>query len=223
MPTPIFYNDNEEELLFNNLLTTNTIPQNKVQPHNKIQPKNDPPPPAETIPQQSNHIAEKPPIPGLSWLERAIQDSTNAAARTKTAQAKWKKTLQALREEEMQNKIEVVKDAAIKELCQAFRTLNLREGKVEQVNQVHSAISKMTKIDLSTLKFEDEPRTWEEAQWSADAKCWEEGYWDQLKSLKQMGVYKLIPRCDVPQGSKICKGRPVFRIKWDENSNVIRL
>ena len=64
----------------------------------------------------------------------------------------------------------------------------------------------MSKIDPSTLEFEDEPKTWEEACQSADAKCWEEGYCDELKSLKDMGVYKLVPQCDVPQGSKVQKG-----------------
>ena len=37
-----------------------------------------------------------------------------------------------------------------------------------------------------------------------------------------MGIYKLIPRSDVPQGTKICKGRPVSRIKRDENGKAIR-
>ena len=80
----------------------------------------------------------------------------------------------------------------------------------------------MTKIDPSTLDFKDEPKMWEEAKHSADAKWWEEGYRDELTSLKEMGVYKLIPRCDVPQGTKICKGWPVFRIKQDKNGKAIR-
>ena len=130
--------------------------------------------------------------------------------------------MQDLREEETRNEPKIVEDAAIKELRQAFGTLNLGEGKAEQVDQVLSAISEMTKIDPSTLEFEDEPKTWEEAQRSADAKRWEEGYRDELKSLKDMGVYKLVPRCDVPQGSKIRKGRPVFRIKRDEHGKAVR-
>ena len=40
--------------------------------------------------------------------------------------------------------------------------------------------------------------------------------------LKDMGIYKLIPTSDVPQGTKIHKGRPVFRIKRDKNSKAIR-
>jgi len=65
----------------------------------------------------------------------------------------------------------IIEDAAIKKLCQAFRTLNVGEGKAEQVDQVLSAISKMTKLDPSTLEFEDNPRTWEEAEQSVDTKC----------------------------------------------------
>ena len=37
-----------------------------------------------------------------------------------------------------------------------------------------------------------------------------------------MGVYKLIPRSDVPQGQKIRKGMPIFRIKRDENGKGVR-
>ena len=45
---------------------------------------------------------------------------------------------------------------------------------------------------------------------------------DELTSLKEMGIYKLIPRCDIPQGTKIRKVQPVFRIKRDENGKAIR-
>jgi len=37
-----------------------------------------------------------------------------------------------------------------------------------------------------------------------------------------MDVYKLVPWCDVPQGTKIHKGWPVFRIKRDENGKAVR-
>ena len=79
----------------------------------------------------------------------------------------------------------------------------------------------MTKIDPSTLEFEDEPKTWDEAKQSINAKHWEEGYRDELKSLKEMGVYKLVPRCNIPQGTKIQKGHPVFRIKHDETGKAV--
>lgn len=135
--------------------------------------------------------------------------------------AERKKTLQDLWEEEARNEPKVVKDEAIKELRQAFGTLNLRDENTEQIDWTLSAISEMTKIDPSTLEFEDEPKTWDEAKQSINAKHWEEGYRDELKSLKEMGVYKLVPRCNIPQGTKIQKGHPVFRIKHDETGKAV--
>ena len=103
-----------------------------------------------------------------------------------------------------------------------FGTLDLGDAEGNRVDQALSAISEMLQIDPSTLEFEDKPRSWKEAKASVDAKRWEEGYRDELKSLKEMGVYKLIPRSDVPQGHKIRKGMPVFRIKRDETGKAIR-
>jgi len=80
----------------------------------------------------------------------------------------------------------------------------------------------MPQIDLSTLEFEDELKNWKEAKASANAKQWEEGYHEELKSLKDMGVYKLIPRSDIPQGQKIRKGMPIFRIKCEENGKAVQ-
>jgi hypothetical protein len=54
-------------------------------------------------------------------------------------------------------------------------------------------ISEMTNFDPESLQFEDEPKTWDEAKDSPDTACWEAGYKDELKSLKDMEVYKLIP------------------------------
>ena len=163
------------------------IPQVNIIPHNG------PALPDETIPCHSNHIAEKSEIPGPSWLKRAVQESTNSAIRLKTMWAEWKKTLQDIQEEETHNASQIVEDVAVKERHQAFRTLNIREGKVEQIKQVLSTISEMTKIDPSTLEFKDEPKTWEKAKQSVNAKYWEEGYHDELKSLKSMGALKEQP------------------------------
>ena len=196
-PTPIFFDEDEEEMLPPiNPPHSDLLPQTETP--NIIPKTNDVPPivlapPEENIPRHSNRIAEKPQNPGPLRLEKAIQESSNAAARIKETRAEWKKTLQDLREEDARNAPQVVEDVAVKELHQAFGTLNLREGEAEQIDQVLCAISEMTKIDPSTLEFEDEPKTWEEAQQSADAKHWEEGDRDELKSLKDIGVYKLIP------------------------------
>ena len=154
--------------------------------------------------------------------ERAVQESTDAGIRLRETCAERKKTLQDIQEEEARNAPEIVENAAIAELMEIFRTLNLGDIEGDRIDQALSAISGMPQIDPLTLEFEDEPRNWKEAKASVDAKRWEEGYRDELKSLKEMGVYKLIPRSDVPQGHKIRKGMPVVRIKRDETGKAIR-
>ena len=225
--TPIFFDDDEEEFLPPEKQPRSyPIPQltsnlNQETTNVPIEPPQNAGP-EDPIPRRSNRIAEKPEIKGPSRLEKAIEESAQAANRLRSARAERKKTLQDLREEEARNEPKVVEDEAIKELRQAFGTLNLGDEITEQIDQTLSAISEMTKIDPSTLEFEDEPKTWDEAKQSVDAKRWEEGYRDELKSLKEMGVYKLVPRRDIPQGTKIRKGRPVFRIKRDETGKAIR-
>lgn len=59
----------------------------------------------------------------------------------------------------------------------------------------------MADFDPESLQFEDDPKMWEEARNSADGERWREGYLEELKLLKDMSVYKLIPRNDVPQGN----------------------
>jgi hypothetical protein len=87
---------------------------------------------------------------------------------------------------------------------------------------VLSALGDTEGIDPRNMGLDDEPRNWKEAQASPEAKEWTKGYLDELKSLKDMGVYKLVPRSSVPAGAKIRKGRPIFVRKRDENGNVIR-
>ena len=135
--------------------------------------------------------------------------------------AECKKILQDIPEEEACNASEVIENAAIAELMEIFGPLNLGDIEGDHIDQALSAMSEMPQIDPSTLEFEDELRNWKEAKASADAKCWKEGYHDELKSLKEMGIYKLIPRSDVLQGHKIRKGMPIFRIKCDETGKAI--
>ena len=209
---PTHFDNEEEDVLPDNLTQLNN-------PHN--------PPPA-VIPvidapiRRSSQIAEKPAEPRPTCTETAIQDSIDAGIWLQEARAEWKKTLQDIQEEEERNTPEVIENATIVELKEIFGTLNLGDAEGDRVDWALSAISEMPQIDPSSLDFDDEPRTWKEAQMSADAKRWEEGYRDELKSLKDMGVYKLIPRTDVPQGHKVRKGMLVFQIKCDETGKAIR-
>jgi hypothetical protein len=111
-----------------------------------------------------------------------------------------------------------VSNDTINDLRQAFEDLDLGD----QAHELLALISEMNTLDPESLQFEDEPKTWDEARNSADAGRWEAGYRDELKSLKDMGVYKLIPRSEVPPGKQIRKGKPIFHIKRDETGQVVR-
>ena len=67
----------------------------------------------------------------------------------------------------------------------------------------------------------DEP-TFREAMNSPDAAKWTLGIQDELKSLKEMGVYQLVPRSDVPAGRKVLRGKWVLLLKRDEHGNPVR-
>ena len=67
-----------------------------------------------------------------------------------------------------------------------------------QIETILAAVMEFTELDPSSLEAEDELRTWEEAKCSPDYLWWKVGYSEELKSLKNMQVYVLVPRCDVP-------------------------
>jgi hypothetical protein len=107
----------------------------------------------------------------------------------------------------------------IDDLRLAFENLDLGD----QAHDLLAMISEMTDFDPESLQFEDELKTWDEAKAkdSPDAARWEAGYKDELESLKDMEVYKLIPQSEVPQGKHIRKGKLVFHIKQDEMGQAV--
>lgn len=155
-------------------------------------------------------------------LQQAVDESKEIGDCKQNEQAEHrvaKKTLADICEEELRNMPEVVEQAAIEELCALFS-----EGKPHTKANVHmilSSIASLSSIALNDFHFDNEPRTWEEALCSPNADKWEEGYREELKSLKDMDIYKLIPRSNVPATHKIQKGRPVFKAKHDETGAIV--
>ena len=49
----------------------------------------------------------------------------------------------------------------------------------------------------------------------------EEAYWEELRLLKDMNIYKLIPLDQVPAGHKVQRGWLVFKIKYDEDGKPV--
>ena len=132
--------------------------------------------------------------------------------------------IEEITEEEarMEEERPVHETTTVKELEQLLGKLKLTETPPSNITEaVLSALGNTEEINPH-IGLDNEPRTWKEAQASSEAKEWKNGYLDELKLLKDMGIYKLVPRSSVPAGAKIRKGRPVFTRKRDENGNVVR-
>ena len=91
----------------------------------------------------------------------------------------------------------------------------------ERIDNILAAISSIPQTDLDNFGL-DEPNTWNEARSSSYSEQWELGYREELQSLKDMGVYKLLHRSQVSAETKIRKGRPVFRLKRDADGKPVR-
>ena len=132
-------------------------------------------------------------------LECAVQDSKDSAAHLKAHKEEWKKTLQDLHVSAPPLNPSIVDKAT--------------QMALHDTNSFFAALAKFIELNTSTFECTDEPRTWEEALQLVDCEIWRSGYIDELNSLKEMGVYILVPQSEVPQGDKIQKGHPIFRIK----------
>jgi Reverse transcriptase (RNA-dependent DNA polymerase) len=88
----------------------------------------------------------------------------------------------------------------------------------EELEEIMAALAN-TPVDL---EYPDDPASLQEALDSSEADDWRKAMAEEFASIKEMGVYKLIPRSDVPKGRKIMKGRPVFHRKRDHTGQVIR-
>lgn len=157
--------------------------------------------------------------PPATRLERAVEESREAGRRIRAQRAEKRLNVEEARDvnmegENIQNHNDNIQniDANIPDLANI--------ASLEQIE--HLLVAAEALDNPISLDLGDEPQTWRQAQESADAKRWEDAYRDELKSLKDMGVYKLIPREDVPEGQKVRKGRPVFKIKRDENGKAVR-
>ena len=102
----------------------------------------------------------------------------------------------------------------MEELREVFQKLNIADkgggDTTHLMDQVLAAIADTSTIDLRNFGLEDEPKTYAEAKVSHDANKWEAGYCEEIKSLKDMKVFRLIPKSDIPKGSKVRRGCPIF-------------
>ena len=104
-----------------------------------------------------------------------------------------------------------------------FEKLNINdEGNISySFDMILSAIGDCSALNAHQFAT-DAPKNWEEARTKPEASEWEMAINNELKSLKDMGVYKLTPRSDLPQGTKVQKGNIILTNKIDEKGDLTR-
>ncbi|KAK0468820.1 hypothetical protein IW261DRAFT_1573432 [Armillaria novae-zelandiae] len=134
-----------------------------------------------------------------SCLEHAIEESQQSAIHVKAIQDEQRRALAELRAAVPPHDPEIADGATQRELQETLAD-SLGPENAQYLDDLFATLGHSA---YSAIQLEDEPNSWEEAQASADAQHWLKGYQDELKSLKEMGIYKLVPRSAVPQDHKI--------------------
>jgi hypothetical protein len=73
----------------------------------------------------------------------------------------------------------------------------------------------MCQVDTSR----DEPATLQEALAQEDGHLWQQAADEEMRSLRELGVYELVEK---PEGVKLLKNKWVHKIKQDQSSNTKR-
>lgn len=128
-------------------------------------------------------------------VQRAVRESRESAERIRAQKAEHRQAIDELHRERGQDHQDAAED-------------NLN---VDQLLATLNAIEDEPPIEPGNVDPQV-PKTWRQAQASPDASRWKAAYVDELKSLKDMGVYRLVPREEVPSGYRIHCGRPVFAL-----------
>lgn len=194
-------------------------------PHLPETPDIDSPQASPPPPRRSSRI----PIPvdhNDTRLRTAVEESAAAGKR-----------LKAQRAESHQQRLPAP-DTETSDLVQALSRMSLRDSKLEashadtdeeaEVNdslileEILAALENPSCGDPVDVQFPDDPKTWKEAMASNEQSSWLAGAHEELHGLKEMNVYKLVPRSAVPHGRKILRGRLVCHRKRNKTGEVVR-
>lgn len=177
--------------------------------------------------QGGDDIQPMQPIPGLRRSTRTRHPTEKTAQEENRSASRLEKIMEDVRESEAR-----VKQARAERRAQQAPDNTATDNEQAPVptngdvdidqDPILAAISQPSDLEPLPIDIAEEPRTWKEAQEGPDAKRWKEAYRDEIQSLQEMKVYRLIPRSEVPRGCKIRKGRPIFKIKRDELGKPVR-
>ncbi|VDC00050.1 unnamed protein product [Peniophora sp. CBMAI 1063] len=104
---------------------------------------------------------------------------------------------------------------------------NRADEHIPNENDAHSLIDGIVMSMLSSdvginLEYPDDPKSLKEALESDEADHWLEGIHEELDSIRDMNVYDLVPRTQVPRDRKVMSGKFHFKRKRDANGRVCR-
>ena len=180
-----------------------------------------------------------------SKLERAVQEVRVSAQRKWDEKAEKQKNLADIREEERWNEPKQVEKEARRnlgdlddpltspkvsdqvlpseELHDIFNKLSIHDEAdiAHRSDTILLAINECSALSAQHLAM-DAPKNWEEAQKQPEAAEWKTAINEELKSLKDMGVYELIQRSELPHNTKIRKGLIILTNKNDVNGHLTR-
>ena len=194
-------------------------------------------------PWRSNHQKRGPNE--TSKLERAVQEVRMSVQRKWDEKAEKQKNLADIREEERQNKLKQVEEEARRnlgdldnpltlpkisdqvlpseELHDMFKNLSIHDEAdiTHRHDTILLAVDRCSALSAQHLAM-DAPKNWEEAQKQPEAAEWKTVIDEELKSLKDMGAYKLIQRSELPHNAKVRKGLIILTNKIDANRYLVR-
>ena len=87
---------------------------------------------------------------------------------------------------------------------------------------VADALSAISAGDTKLHPDGDDDPLWTTAMSSPDREYWIAGARDELKSLKDLNVFVLVPRSELPCGQRPLKGKLVCKRKCDDTGNITR-
>ena len=201
--------------------TTTSAPASPARPPTPASPE----PPAPDVPSLRRTTRLRFPNSRLATRDGLAPDSRLAAALSDVAtSAARRKEERSARQAELDDRAEALLSefASVHDTHHLIPTdLDLADdpGTHYSVEMVLSAIADGSMEPI--LDSGDDP-SWSEALASPDREYWIAGGRDELKSLKDLNVFVLVPRSKMPRGQKALKGKLVCKRKRDDAGNVVR-
>lgn len=182
----------------------------------------------------------------MSVMDRVRREVEESRLRKEAEKAESKrKKLADMREEELRNDPIALDNAARENLshpgdariidqpaddvAHIFKLLtrdnpDLEADTSERMDRILAAISETSNIDPCLFGPDSEPKDWHDSQSrpSVEAAEWKAAFEEEFTSLREMGVYVLVPRSDVPEGRKIHRGRAVLKNKFGSVGELTR-